>query len=75
MSTEAIVNITDVEPRAVKILAGDLRVTDKVFDTFGGVHDLVYVRKYVHVVRFRRDDVPASYTESFDVDRTMTVLR
>lgn len=69
----AIVAITDVYGHAVKIKARDLLVTDKVHDIFGGTHNLAWVRKYKHVVRFKRDDLP--YADGMAMDDTITVIR
>lgn len=77
MSENVTVDITDVVPTAVKIAVTDLRPTDKVFDTHGGTHGLLWVRHHKHVVRFRRDDAPADWVETMDYAHrgTMTVIR
>lgn len=75
MTDSATITITDAVPTAVRIPTSDLRATDRVFDTHGGTHGLLWVRHYKHVVRFRRADAPVDWVESRDRRETMTVIR
>ena len=78
MSDNATVEIIDVVANAVKIPVTDLRATDKVFDTHGGVHNLRWVRHHKKVVTFVRGDAPSGngWVESIGYWReTMTVIR
>lgn len=52
----AVVEISDVERSTIKLAAQSVRVGDLVFDTFGGTHRVVSVRRYPHLVRIMRDD-------------------
>jgi hypothetical protein len=77
MTTSPTVDITAAVPAAVRIPMADLRATDRVFDTHGGTHGLLWVRHYKRTVRFRRDDAPPGWVESRSTDdgATTTVLR
>jgi hypothetical protein len=70
--TEAIVNITDVEPTSERVLAETVKAGDTIFDVFGGKHTVRRVRVFKHVVHlFRSGRQPSS----FEVGSTITVIR
>lgn len=69
-----LVDISAVVPGTIQIKAKDLRVGDKVFDLFGGTHELAMVRTLKSgVVSTRRDD--QRYTEHWFPEDTITILR
>lgn len=72
----ATIPITDAVPGAVSIVAADLRLTDRVFDTTGGTHALRSVWRRgrgKRFVLFRRDD--SDTVHSLRSTETLTVWR
>lgn len=72
--SEATVNITDVEPTAVRTTGAELRVGDVVRDVWGRPYPLVRVtsRPKSRTVRFVRAD---GHPEVIGMDETITVTR
>lgn len=74
VSRPATVDIADVTPEATQIQARDLEAGDKVFDTFGGTHELVCVRRLRNgLIHARRDDQATA--DSFEPAELITVIK
>lgn len=71
-SDGATVEIARVIPAAEKITAGELRLTDRLFDTTGGTHALKSVRQKRGWVDTVRED---GWPDRFHHADVITVLR
>lgn len=72
MNDEPTIDITEAEPKAVRVNRREIKVGDRVFDTFGGTHEVVRVRHHKNVTTAVRDDGPAFTLVG---DETITVLK
>jgi hypothetical protein len=73
-ASSVVVDIVDVVPEAVRTTAAELKVGDKVFDAFGGTHELKRVRTLVDgTISTKRDD--HSHFEHWDPTDTITIIR
>lgn len=72
MSDETTVNITDVEPKAVRVKGSDLKSGDRVFDVWGHSYKirLVTPRKDGRI-SFRRSDFQQDW---IGADETITII-
>lgn len=69
---DAIVDIADVVPDAIRVDVEDVRATDEVFDIFGGTHKIKSVKLLKRSTRITRED---GCSDSFPNGSQITVRR